>query len=505
MLIAGALSLCVPVGVVGAVLLYRTDLPLRYALRFLTVLTLFVPLPLYVSGWQATFGSGGLLPLPSWSIQSAPDPNAPAFGSTWTPWAQGIGAAIWVHAIAGLPWVVWLTGRGLRWVEPELEEDALTWMPAACVLLRVTLRRSAAAIGTAALWVALQAATEVTVTDMMQVRTYGEQVFNQFVRADRDLVPRLVAVALPSVLLSWLLIITAVTRWQRSLPALVTVSPSPRLFRLGRLRWPILAGVLVLVALLALVPLVSLVWKAGLAGSPERWSAQECWDALAKAARTRSGLIARSLLLAGAAGILASALALLTCWLAVEARRFRFAIMTLIAVAWALPAPITGIGLKETIAGLLQAVPIRSLAIALYYGPSPLPGLWVNLIRFFPCAVAFLWPVVRFLPRELRDAARVDGARPLQELWYVLVPLTGTAMARAALAVAVLSLGELGAGKLVETPGSETFAHELFSQMHYGTGRDIAALSLLLLLPVLLGGTLVALGRLWSGRQPPAA
>src|SRR5438132_6268166 len=40
-LVIGTLALALPAGVVAAVLLYRTDLPLRRGLRFLTLLTLF--------------------------------------------------------------------------------------------------------------------------------------------------------------------------------------------------------------------------------------------------------------------------------------------------------------------------------------------------------------------------------------------------------------------------------------------------------------------------------
>jgi iron(III) transport system permease protein len=503
LLIGGTLALALPTGVVGAVLLYRTDLPWRRVLRFSTVLTLFIPLPLVASGWQAALGSGGLLPIASWTTPPQTDPDVSPTGIAWKPWAQGFGAAVWVHAVAGLPWVVWLVGRGVSWVEAELEEDALTMMPPWRVLWHVTLRRSVAAIGAAALWVALQTATEVTVTDMMQVRTYGEEVYNEFVRGDRNLVPRLVAVALPSVLMVTLLVVWTCARWQKSLPPLVTITTPSRLFSLGRLRWPCQVAVVAAVAVLAGVPLVSLVWKAGLAGSPEAWSFHGLGDSMYKAIRAQSGLILRSLCIAAMAGVVTALLALATSWLATEARWFREAVLVLMAVAWALPAPIVGIGLKSTIRFLLDAVTLPALAIALYHGPAPLPELWVDLIRFFPFAVAILWPVVRLLPTELRDAARVDGAGPWLELRYVVAPLTTAVTLRAALAVAVLSLGELGAGKLVETPGSETFAHELFSQMHYGTGRDVAALCLLLLAPVLFGGALVALAGHWWSRFGP--
>jgi ABC-type Fe3+ transport system permease subunit len=127
----------------------------------------------------------------------------------------------------------------------------------------------------------------------------------------------------------------------------------------------------------------------------------------------------------------------------------------------------------------------------LYYGPSGFPVLWVDLIRFFPCAVAVIWPVLRLLPRELRDAAAVDGADPLRAFVRVVLPLGFVAAARAGLAVGVLSLGELSAGKLVSTPNWPTYAEMVFTQMHYGVTNDLAARCLLLLLAVGAGGVLV--------------
>src|SRR5690242_11253573 len=52
-LAAATLAIAVPAGILGAVLLYRTDLPARRAFRVLVLLTLFVPLPLFASAWQA--------------------------------------------------------------------------------------------------------------------------------------------------------------------------------------------------------------------------------------------------------------------------------------------------------------------------------------------------------------------------------------------------------------------------------------------------------------------
>jgi iron(III) transport system permease protein len=489
LLVAGTLALCLPPGVFAAVLLYRTDLPGRGAVRFATVLSLFVPLPLFTTAWQAVLGPGGWLPVPGWSL-----------GGQWAPWAQGIGAAVWVHAVAGFPWVVLLAGQGLRWVERELEEDALTAALPWRVLGRVTLPRSAAAIAAAAVWVGLQAATEITVTDVMQVRTFAEEVYTQFVGPEADaggadVVARAVAVTLPSVLLTALVVVALARRWERALPPRAVLLAPPLLFRLGPLRWPLALLMLAAGGLFLAVPVGGLLWRAGLSGAPPAWSAPVALHALRATAGKEYRLIADSLLVAGAAGALCAGLGLVACWLSLGARRFRSGVLVLMAVAWSMPGPVLGLGLKAAILQLLSGTGFPApLARLLWDGPSYAPVLWVDLIRFFPCAVAVLWPVVRLLPRDLLDAARLDGAPPGAELARVVAPLTASAWLRAALVVAVLSLGELSAGKLVSTPDAATYAQEVFVQMHYGVTNNLAAQCLLLLAGVAAVGGLVARG-----------
>lgn len=504
LLVALTLTLALPAGVVGAVLLFRTDLPLRRALAFLAVVALFVPLPLFASGWQAVLGSGGLLPAASWSTPPPGDPDRAPTGPSWKPWAQGIEAAAWVHAVAGLPWVVLLVGQGLRWVERELEEDALTAAGPWRVLRFVTLPRCGAAIGAAALWVAVQTGTEITVTDMMQVRTFAEEVYSQFVRPEPGQtvtggaaeLARAAAISGPQVVLTVGLVLLAVQRWQRALPPRETLLAPPLVYRLRGGRWPALAAVLGVSVVLTAVPLLSLTWKAGLGGDGEGWAPTVLLIAIIRVLRAQPWLIPESLATAATAGVGAAALALLTCWLALESRWFRLLALGLVAAAWAVPGPLVGIGMKEAINRLMDLEEVlgsaRPVRAWLYDGPSLLPVIWAYLVRLFPFAVAVLWPVVRLLPVELREAARVDGATPGQELQHVVGPLALPACVVAACVVAVLALGELSASKLVATPGSAIFTHEVFTRMHYGITPDLAALCLLVLTAVTAGGAVVA-------------
>jgi iron(III) transport system permease protein len=497
-LLGGTLALALPGGLAAAILLFRTDLPLRRGLQFLTVLSLFVPLPLLTSAWQATLGTGGWLSTAVW-----PD-------AAGRPWAEGIGPAIWIHALASLPWVILIVGIGLRWIEGEMEEDALLATNPWRVLLRVTLPRSRAAVGAAALWVALQTASEVTVTDMLQVRTFAEEVYTQLGMGGGAALARAVVVAVPGVVLAWLVVIEAVPRLERHLPPLQTLLAPPPLFPLGSTRWPLLAVMLTAVFVLAGIPLSSLVRKAGLQGWPPLWSAGYAWERVATALGLHGPMVMVSLLVAVVAGIVTAAAGLLLAWLGQATPWFAAATLGLLAGIGAMPGPVLGLGFKGAIQDLLDVLGSNPahpdlLAVLLYYGPSPVPVLVVHVVRFLPFAVALLWPVVRLLPTELRDSARLDGMRPAQEFRSLVWPLARRACLWTGLVVAALSLGEISASKLVETPGSETFAHVVFDRMHYGVTNDVAALCLVLLGAVLLvggvGGGIVKL-RSAANRRP---
>jgi iron(III) transport system permease protein len=493
-LVGGVLAVDIPLGILLAILLYRSDLPGRTFLRRVVVVSLFVPLPLLTSAWQAALGSGG------WLGRS----------EAGYPWATGLRAAIWVHAAAGLPWVIWLVGQGLCWVEPEAEDDARLAVGPWRVLMRVTLPRASGAILAAAAWVALLTAQDITVTDMTKVRTFAEEVYTQFVLPDPgggfDVdagVDRAVAVTVPWTILVALVLGLAVWRCEQVVPPLGS-APDPRpLVRLGPM-WALTAAAVVLVigAFFA-VPVASLVWKLGLHGYPEQWSAVIGTEYLKLAARAHAGLIAGSLIAAATAGVLAATLALLGCWLARDSRAIRVMLTALVALAWATPGPVVGAGLKTAINELMDieewVTPHGPIRVLFYNGPSPMPVIWAYVVRFVPCAVALLWPAVRLVPAALTDMVRVDGTRPGGELRYAIWPVTAAAAGRAAVAAGVLALGELSASKLVATPGDhtfgETFAHVVWTRMHYGVANHLAAMCLLLLVVAIVPTLLLAVVR----------
>jgi iron(III) transport system permease protein len=486
-LIGGTLLLTLPVGIALAALLYRTDLPARSYFRFLIVLTLFIPLPLFASAWQAVLGTGGLLPFSIWnSVRQAEISQG---GMVWTPWGQGMGSAIWIHSLAALPWVVLLVGLGLRAVEPELEEDALTVVNSRRVLTRVSLRRASAAIAIATVWIALQVSTEITVTDLMQIRTYAEEVYTQMVAPDplrggASGETRALAVTLPVSCLFVAILLTVGTAGAARLSQGLSQSRLSPTFSLGQARWFWFAILVLTTTFYLGLPLLALVWRAGALVGNSRWSARVLALHLQRAVVGEGRLVVTSLITAAITGMLTVSLALLATWCARRCRWFLVSLLLLSAAAWSWPGPVVGLGLKAVLKFLVDHFDSPFLAGLLWHGPSLVPIIWVEIIRFFPFAVAMLWPAYQLMPVDLLEAGQLDGARPSQELLGIVVPLMAGPLVRTMLAVAVLSLGELGASKLVSTPALPSYAGELFSQMHYGVTNDLAARCLLLVLIV---------------------
>lgn len=470
-LISLTLLFALPPGIALAVLLERTDLPGARFFRAALGVSLFVPLPLFALAWQSVGGGG------------------------WRPWTQGLWFASFIHAAAALPWVVWLVGLGLSRVEPELEEDALTAMPAWRVLWHVSLRRASPAIGLSIVWVALQAAGEIAVTDMAIVRTFAEEVYTQFVLGGPDSLGRAVAIALPSTILSIVVVAVLMRRWNSRLT--LAVPSRPAIVRsLGVARWPIFGVVLFGMLAFAGVPLVSLIRQAG---GGDDWSVARVSLELRRAMSLHLVMVVESLLWALTAGVVAATLALAASWLASDSRWLRGSLFALAMALWAVPGPVLGFGLKETIELLMQiedfllgSTSVRPIQAILYQLSTPMPVLWAHTARFLPYAVAILWPAVRDVPRELRESARVDGATPWVEFRRVGWPACRRSFFAAVIAVAALSMGELAASKIVQVPGRSTFAQELFAQMHYGSTATTAALALVQLLPAVVAWWIVA-------------
>lgn len=456
--------LALPLGTVLAFLLSRTDLPARRALSFVAFLGLFVPLPLLALQWLGAFGNLG---------------RQQALGSG--PILVGLFGAAFVHAVAALPWVVLIIGIGLRAVEPELEDAALLVHPSWRVILTVTLRRSASAIAVAALALAVLTAGDMTVTDLIPLRSYAEEAYTL---AQQGLDPGRLAVrvTLPQALLLAACLAFAGARLVRTDPERLPLATIPqRVWTLGRLRWPLAILVATFFAALVGLPLYGLIWRAGRVGiavppaSGQTWSFDGLRGTLARAWLDlfepdlpwhRTYLIG-TLAWSSLGATLTVSLAWPLVWLTRRSTPWRATAIAIVALTLATPGPIVGLALK--------------LAYAPYDWFNRTPALLVAayVARAFPYAVLFLWPAVRRVPQDWLDTAATCGYPPIVQALRVALPTTRNALIAAWLLAFSIALGELPAAYFVRAPGYDPLSILVWSMLHMGVESRLAGIGLI--------------------------
>lgn len=467
-------AIALPLGIPLGVLLFRTDVWGRRVLLGLIAMAAFVPLPLHATAWLGALGNAG---------------RVQAIGVA--PLLVGLPGAAFVHAMAALPWVVLFAGVGLCSVERELEDAASMDMPGRRVFVAITLRRSAGALAGAALAVAVLAAGDMTVTDLLQVRTYAEEAYLQYQLGNGPVAAA--AVSLPPLILLGGLIVIATRALIRSDPVrLASAAQGGSLWKLGRRRTSV--GILVLATagnLLAL-PLYSLLWRAGRVGGNAAKGIGPSWSipGLLGTLRFAGEESARPLLtsvtwsVAGATATVAMAWSL--AWVSRRPGPWRWVVLVALATALAAPGPVAGMAL---VLAYRMIPPLYDSAAMI---------VLADMLRTFPYALLVLWPAIRAVPTEHLEAAAIDGYTPAEQALKVALPLTRRACLAAWGVAFVLSLGELPATNLVHPPGVEPLSCVIWEMMHRGVDSHLAGVALVMLAAIAIAGTAAAwaLGRL---------
>ncbi len=455
-------ALSVPAGTLLALLIVRTDLPGRRALVFLLAMMLFVPLYLVAAAWQAALGPQGWFTL-SWSQE--------ALLSGWR-------GAVWVHAVAAVPWVALIAGAGVWFAEPQLEEQALLDGTALQVLFRVTLRRAAGAIGVAALWVAITTAGEMTAADLFLVRTYAEEVYTELaIGAEPGIAPLSV---LPGAVFTVTLVLAALVVCRYLVrPARASRVPPRPIIRMRRAKWPIAALVMLCAVVGVGIPVGSLFFKAGVTVVTEGsrrirgWSPEKCLSIIAESPGRFAEELAWSGVLAVLAATICVALAVpLAAGATGRGGRRTWLAWGAAAACLAIPAPIVGLALiwlmNRSSVPLLVYLYDRTIA-------APCAAL---VIRSLPVATLVVWHALATVPSETLEVAATEGANAWTRLWRIALPQRLHALTLAWLLAFAISLGELAASILVVPPGVTTLSIQIFGLLHYGIEDQVAAICL---------------------------
>lgn len=457
-------AISVPLGTALAVMLARTDLPGRRGLAVLLAGLLLLPLYLQTAAWQAGFGTMGWFSLTF---------SAPVLLEGWP-------GAVWVHAVAGLPWVTLIVSAGLIYIPRELEEAALMDGSPGQVLRRVTLRRAWAAVGVAALWVAVSTASEITVTDLFQVRTYAEELYVEFAIGGEPGQPPLGAIGSTAVVA--LLVVAALALAAGMGPLVRHATQQSALgglvFGLGRWRWPAALVVALVVLAVVGVPLASLAWKAGVEvrqSGLERtreWSLAKCLSIVATSPLRYQRPLFWSAILGCLAASTAVVAAVGLAWAGRRQGLRALPALVLAALSLAVPGPLVGLG-------LIWVLNSPDLDWTAWLYDRSIAAPWAALtVRAFPPALLIVWQALASVPDDQVDSAALEGAGRMGIVRRVVLPQRLAALGVAWLIALAVALGELGASILVVPPGVVTLSIEVFNLLHGGYEDEVAGICL---------------------------
>jgi iron(III) transport system permease protein len=481
-LAAAVVAASLPVGTLVGWLLARTDLAGRRLILVLFGLMLFVPLYLQAAAWQAGFGLQGWCTL----------------AGAGTVLLEGWPGVVWIHVMAAIPWVVLIAAVGFRAIDPELEELSLLDASPARVFWSTSLPAAWSALGTAAIWVAIVVAGEMTVTDLFAKRTYAEEVYTRLAIGAQPGDPPLGL--LPGGLLTAALVVAGLAVARECIPRRRPASVGSRwVFRLGVWHVPALLLVGLVLAVSLGIPLGNLAYKAGVlvtqtdTGRLRVWSPLKCLKMVAASPWAFRHEWGWSLLVGSLAATTATIVGTVLAW---QARRGRFwagLVVGVSAIGLAVPGPVLGLA----IIGLLNQPGIPPLV---YLYDYTIAGPWLAwTARALPPATLIVWQGLATIPAELLDAAAIDGAGPVARLVRIALPQRLPSLAVAWLVGLAVASGDLAASILVIPPGMETLSRRVFGLIHYGIEDQVAGICLAQV--VLFGLIAAAAAWLWNTRS----
>ena len=376
---------------------------------------------------------------------------------------------ILVLALSYYPIVVLTTVVALRRFDRRLEEAAHLVGKKAAVLLSITLPLLAPAILSGALFVFLLALVGFSVPSLLQVNVYPVEIYSRF-SAFYD-VPGATAQASP-LLLSGALVLVGWALYMRRRRAWLTGAQRLRGIWRGsgalRTTGALLCWLLIVIS--AGLPLMVIIGR-----SLPVSSYIEAW-------RTAREEIATSILVAAGAATLLLLLGFSMAYMArigrVSARFHGLSILPFLV-----SGPVLGIGL-----------------ILLWNHPDPRALVYDSLLVIvLACAGRFIFFAHQGIETSLRDMhtsleepATVAGVPWWRQATGILLPLLKPSLIAVWGLTFLFSLRELDAAVLVCPPGSTTLPVRLFTLMHYGPSRLVAALSVITVLMILLGAGLTA-------------
>jgi iron(III) transport system permease protein len=430
-----------------------TNVPTAGALRSALPLALVLPSFVGAAAYLTALAPGGTL---SWLANLIAEVlgrgDTPLrIGGFWPSWA--------ILTLFTYPYVLLPVMARAHALSPSLHESArLLGRSAVQTFWSVTLPQLRPAILSGTLLVFLYSLSEFGAVQLLRYDTLTRVIFSSFL-ADRGLsfVSALILMALA-------VIVVTIERMTRTVGgpddrAELKFGPS---VDLGRARWPVAAGVWMVVALAVAVPVVSL----------STWASRGLIDGRVNLGRLPSAVINTAL-----AGTVTAALAvgaMLPVALLSIRSRSRLS-------AWCSGAVLTGFALPGVVLALSMVFwTLRTPGFSWLYQSFP-ALIAVYIVHFGAQALGASETAVRAVPNNLRESAALLERRPWRRLAGIQLPLMRPGLVSGAGLVLLSTVKELPATLMLAPIGFDTLATRIWSGYAEGFYAETAVAALVLL------------------------
>ncbi len=470
-----ATAISVVIGVLGAFLVMRTDLPWKRGFGLLLVLPFAIP-PLFAAmGWVQLAGPVGLF-AQGWRQIFGPGP---------VPWnIYSPGGIVFVLAVSNYPLVFLTVAGALQRVDPSLEEAARTAGVGTWRIMRdITLPLVKPAIYGGALLAFVSSIDNFGIPAVLGMRAHFYVLTTRIYEALT--IPNMALATAMSVLLVLVALVSMLgfryAEGARSRYAVIGgKSVTPNVIRLGRARRYVTAGLCLVIFVVVLMPLFAL----GLTSLLRFWGAPLIaenftlghYTAVLNASGARRGII-NSLFLAAAAATILIVVTALISYLNVKARmRGAGTLDGLGLIPFALPGSVIGVAMILA----WSNPPI---------GPTLYGTIWILLMAYIMRYMAFGLQTTRATLAQIHDsleeAGQAAGAGRLRVIRDITFPLLRPGMVAGWILIFISAFNELTVSVLIWTSGAETIGVWIFLMQDSGhTGR--ASALAVLTLPVIL-------------------
>ncbi|RKG90587.1 iron ABC transporter permease [Corallococcus sp. CA049B] len=491
---ATAWALCL--GAPLALLLFRTDLPLRGAFTVLFTLPSAIPAFIWGMGWLSLAS-----PRAGYLNRML---GADVFD------LYGAAGIAFVEGLSGLPLVLLAGAAALRRVDPALEEAARVCGASPLrAVLNTTVPLVMPALLSGAVMVFLMAASSFGVPYLLGVsaspptRVLTTRIYELVLLGSEEGLPR------ASVLASFLLLVTPLAlglTWVLGRSGRVRLSAgkgvSPRVLALGAWRTVALAGVGLVGGVLVVLPLAAIL----LTSLQRSFGAALSWDALTLShwsgvlwdARTLRAT-GRSVLLAAGAGLLVVGLGLSAALLRRAFRRGGAGVEAMAVWPFAVPGTVLALALLVAFSRDWRLVVLDRFAFVLALAHTP----WLMLVGYVGKYLALgernSSEALAQVDPSLAEAARVGGAGPVRAFVDATLPLLRPALTVAFVLAFLACATEITLSVLLVPAGSEVLGTLLFELQSYADPAAAAVLACAFVALVVAGQAVLA----WARRRVP--